>query len=96
MHVATRKASKVLSLRRWIGKSALGADERYTIARERETPEQREERLRRNRDYITVYETSKSCNDTRTKADKAELLLLQSLQPIESLPQKSLYTSFGV
>ena len=27
MNVATRKASKVLSLRRWIGKSALGAEE---------------------------------------------------------------------
>ena len=30
----------------WIGKSALGTGERYRIARETETLEQREERLR--------------------------------------------------
>ena len=38
MHVATRKASKVLSLRRWIGKSALGAEGRDIGLREKEKP----------------------------------------------------------
>ena len=40
----------------WIGKSALGAQERYRlgyrIAGETETPEQREERIRKNRDEL--------------------------------------------
>ena len=36
-------------------KSALSAGERYRIAREMETPEQREERLRRNGDIIRDY-----------------------------------------
>ena len=40
VHVATRKASKALSLRRWIGKGALGAKEslRDIGLREKEKP----------------------------------------------------------
>jgi len=36
----------------WIGKNTSCAEERYRIARERETPEVREERLRKNQEYM--------------------------------------------